>query len=71
LDAAGLGRVLAGTLMASWLFSDEELARLRTFPEISRVVHGGPAFSTRRAMRSWFAASPDPLQELLAALGHA
>jgi hypothetical protein len=58
-----------GTLMASRLFSDEELARLRTFPEISRVEHGGPAFSTK-GMRLW-SASPDPLQELLAALGHA
>lgn len=55
--------------MASRLLSDEEFARLRTFPELSRVEHGGPAFSTK-AMRLWFA-SPDPLQKLLAALGHA
>jgi hypothetical protein len=57
-----------GTLMASRVFSDEELARRRTFPKAPCGAWWASVLDEGDALWS---ASPDPLQELLAALGHA
>jgi hypothetical protein len=67
LDAAGLGRVWRYADGVA-VFSDEELARRRTFPKAPCGAWWASVLDEGDALWS---ASPDPLQELLAALGHA